>query len=50
MKYQKALGDSATKSGRMDDIPLILETIDESIWAKEIETLYSFVEDSSITK
>lgn len=27
---------------RMDDIPLILETIDESIWAKEIETLYSF--------
>ncbi|HRN00727.1 MAG TPA: TIM barrel protein, partial [Aliarcobacter cryaerophilus] len=35
---------------RMDDIPLILETIDESIWAKEIETLYSFVEDSSIIK
>jgi deoxyribonuclease-4 len=30
---------------RMDDIPLILETIDESIWAKEIETLYSFVEN-----
>jgi len=28
---------------RMDDIPLILETIDEDIWAKEIETLYSFV-------
>lgn len=35
---------------RMDDIPLILETIDESIWAKEIETLYSFVEDSSTIK
>ena len=35
---------------RMDDIPLILETIDESIWAKEIETLYSFVENSSTTK
>ena len=30
---------------RMDDIPLILETIDESIWAKEIETLYGFVEN-----
>ena len=27
---------------RMDDIPLILETIDESIWAQEIELLYSF--------
>ena len=27
---------------RMDDIPLILETIDESIWDKEIELLYSF--------
>ncbi|RBQ30077.1 deoxyribonuclease IV [Aliarcobacter vitoriensis] len=28
---------------RMDDIPLILETIDENIWTQEIETLYSFV-------
>lgn len=28
---------------RMNDIPLILETIDESIWAQEIETLYSFI-------
>jgi len=28
---------------RMDDIPLILETIDESIWDKEIEMLYSFI-------
>lgn len=28
---------------RMDDIPLILETIDETIWAQEIETLYSFI-------
>jgi deoxyribonuclease-4 len=27
---------------RMDDIPLILETIDDSIWDKEIELLYSF--------
>ncbi|MBA1433585.1 MAG: deoxyribonuclease IV, partial [Epsilonproteobacteria bacterium] len=27
---------------RMDDIPLILETIDESIWKQEIELLYSF--------
>jgi deoxyribonuclease-4 len=29
---------------RMDDIPLILETIDESIWAEEIQLLYSFEE------
>lgn len=28
---------------RMDDIPLVLETIDETIWKKEIETLYSFI-------
>lgn len=28
---------------RMDDIPLILETIDETIWKQEIELLYSFV-------
>lgn len=28
---------------RMDDIPLILETIDETIWKDEIELLYSFV-------
>jgi deoxyribonuclease-4 len=27
---------------RMDDIPLILETIDETIWKDEIELLYSF--------
>lgn len=27
---------------RMDDIPLVLETIDETIWAQEIELLYSF--------
>jgi deoxyribonuclease-4 len=27
---------------RMDDIPLILETIDSSIWKEEIELLYSF--------
>ncbi|NPA60504.1 MAG: deoxyribonuclease IV [Epsilonproteobacteria bacterium] len=26
---------------RMDDIPLILETIDDSIWSEEIELLYS---------
>lgn len=30
---------------RMDDIPLILETIDESIWADEIKLLYSMIED-----
>ena len=29
---------------RMDDIPLVLETIDESIWAEEIEALYRLVE------
>ena len=28
---------------RMDDIPLILETIDNSIWKEEIELLYSFI-------
>ena len=28
---------------RMEDIPMVLETIDESLWPKEIETLYSFV-------
>lgn len=27
---------------RMDDIPLILETIDSNIWKQEIELLYSF--------
>jgi deoxyribonuclease-4 len=27
---------------RMDDIPLILETIDSDIWKEEIELLYSF--------
>jgi len=30
---------------RMDDIPLILETIDESIWAQEIQALYDLVEN-----
>jgi deoxyribonuclease-4 len=30
---------------RMDDIPLILETIDESIWKDEIALLYSFIEE-----
>ena len=29
---------------RMDDIPLILETIDETIWHQEIEALYAMVE------
>jgi deoxyribonuclease-4 len=27
---------------RMDDIPLILETIDDTIWKEEIKLLYSF--------
>jgi len=26
----------------MNDIPLVLETIDDSIWKQEIELLYSF--------
>jgi deoxyribonuclease-4 len=29
---------------RFDDMPLILETIDESLWPAEIELLYSLVE------
>ncbi|SFV91004.1 Endonuclease IV [hydrothermal vent metagenome] len=29
---------------RMDDIPLILETINEEIWAEEIQALYALVE------
>ncbi len=29
---------------RIDDIPMILETIDESIWAQEIKLLYSLIE------
>jgi len=28
---------------RMDDIPLVLETIDETIWAEEIKALYALV-------
>jgi len=30
---------------RMDDIPLVLETIDESIWAEEIKALYAFTQE-----
>lgn len=29
---------------RMDDIPLVLETIDESIWKEEIQALYALME------
>ena len=29
---------------RMDDIPLVLETIDETIWAEEIKALYALIE------
>jgi deoxyribonuclease-4 len=29
---------------RIDDIPMVLETIDSNIWAEEIKLLYSFVE------
>ncbi len=31
--------------GRMDDIPLVLETIDESIWTEEITALYTLIEN-----
>ena len=31
---------------RIDDIPLILETIDETIWEEEIKLLYSFTKES----
>jgi deoxyribonuclease IV len=31
---------------RMDDVPLILETINEEIWAQEIENLYKLVKKS----
>jgi deoxyribonuclease-4 len=30
---------------RMDDIPLVLETIDEEIWGEEINALYSLVKE-----
>ncbi len=30
---------------RMDDIPLVLETINEEIWAQEIKSLYDLVEN-----
>lgn len=30
----------------MEDIPLVLETIDESIWAEEIELLYSLMDQT----
>ena len=29
---------------RMDDIPLVLETIDETIWTQEIQELYALIE------
>lgn len=29
---------------RMDDIPLVLETIDETIWSEEISALYALIE------
>jgi deoxyribonuclease-4 len=30
---------------RMDDIPLVLETIDDTIWDREIEALYNLIEE-----
>ena len=32
------------KDSRMDDIPLVLETIDDTIWNKEIKDLYAFID------
>jgi len=32
------------KDPRIDEIPMILETIDSSIWEKEIELLYSYIQ------
>jgi deoxyribonuclease-4 len=29
---------------RCDDIPLVLETIDESLWPEEIKALYALIE------
>ncbi|MES0372417.1 MAG: TIM barrel protein, partial [Mariprofundaceae bacterium] len=29
---------------RFNDIPMVLETIDDTIWPEEIEMLYGFVE------
>ncbi|NGZ28488.1 MAG: deoxyribonuclease IV, partial [Magnetococcales bacterium] len=31
---------------RLDDIPLVLETVDETLWAEEIRLLYQLVEPS----
>ena len=30
---------------RIDDIPMVLETIDDTIWAQEIELLYGLIEN-----
>jgi len=35
---------------RLDEIPLILETIDESLWAEEIRLLYSFQNGSRLRR
>ena len=32
---------------RMEDIPLVLETIDESLWPKEIEALYALMQKAA---
>ncbi|MEO5332537.1 MAG: deoxyribonuclease IV [Magnetococcus sp. YQC-5] len=34
---------------RLEEIPLILETIDETLWAEEIRLLYSFVDPAAST-
>jgi deoxyribonuclease-4 len=31
------------KDPRMDNMPLVLETIDENLWAEEITQLYGFI-------
>ena len=37
--FKRIMNDS-----RFDDIPMILETIDDSIWAEEIKMLYGMIE------
>ncbi len=35
---------------RFDDMPLILETPDDTIWAEEIKTLYSLIKQEDPQK
>lgn len=35
---------------RLDEIPMVLETIDDTIWDREIENLYGLIRNESVTK